>query len=60
MSVDDSESQDEDWPISARPEGALALVGAWREVGDREIDSLIEDIYAERERDNGRPVELEI
>ena len=29
---------------SARPRGALALVRAWREVPDEDMDSLIEDI----------------
>ena len=45
---------------AARPQGALALVGAWREVDDREMESLIEDIYASRQSDTGRPVELEL
>ena len=41
------------------PQGALALVGAWRELADQEVDELIEDIYAARRLDTGRPVELE-
>ena len=45
--------------MSAKPQGALALVGAWREVEDAEMDSLIAHIYAERDKDTGRPVELE-
>ena len=44
---------------STRPQGALALVGAWREANDRDLSSLIEDIYASRQNDTGRPVELE-
>lgn len=44
---------------SPRPQGALALVGAWREVEDAEVDAMLADVYAERERDAGRPVELE-
>src|SRR3990172_7785437 len=43
----------------ASPRGALALVGAWREIGDEEIDAFIADIYAARARDTGRPVSLE-
>ena len=43
----------------ARPQGALALVGAWREFSDEEIESLIEEIYAAREKDTGRRVELD-
>ena len=42
----------------ARPKGALALVGAWREVSEKELDSLIEDIYASGEEDLGRRVDL--
>lgn len=38
--------------------GALALVGAWGEVEDREMDETLERIYAERERDTGREVNL--
>ncbi len=44
----------------SRPRGALALVGAWGEfVEDGEIDTMLEEIYAARERDSGRPVDLE-
>ena len=43
----------------ARPEGALALVGAWGELDDQEVDALVEEIYAARRRDTGRSVELE-
>ena len=39
----------------ARPQGALALVGAWREVNEKELESLIEDIYAGRRSDVGAP-----
>jgi|SRR5215211_9324915 len=31
------------------PRGALALVGAWREMGDEAIDEFIADIYRARE-----------
>jgi prevent-host-death family protein len=44
----------------SRPRGALALVGAWGEfAGDDEIDAMVGEIYAARERDTGRPVDLE-
>ena len=40
--------------------GALALAGAWGEfVEDAEIDAILEEIYAARERDTGRPVDLD-
>ena len=42
-----------------RPGGALALVGAWGELEDEEIDKLIEEIYAARRSDTGRSVEFE-
>ena len=41
-----------------RPGGALALLGAWADLEDAEIDEMVDDIYAARERDTGRPVEL--
>lgn len=44
--------------VARQGRGALALVGAWREVSDSELDSLVADIYRERERDRGRPVEM--
>ena len=44
----------------SRPRGALALVGAWGEfVEDDEIDAMLGEIYSARERDTGRPVDLE-
>ena len=41
------------------PDGALALVVAWGELEDEEIDKLIEEIYAARRRDTGRSIELD-
>ncbi len=59
VSMADLELLGHDRATSARPHGALALAGAWREVDDEDLESLIEDIYAGRENDAGRPVELE-
>jgi prevent-host-death family protein len=59
VSVDDLERIEQYRPTSARPRGALALVGAWREVEDVDMDSLVVDIYGQREKNMGRPVELE-
>jgi prevent-host-death family protein len=42
-----------------RPAGAMALVGLWHDVPDDEIDSLLEDLRASRDRDTGRSVEVE-
>ena len=38
--------------------GALALVGAWGEAEEKDLDAVLEGIYAERKRDTGRPVDL--
>ena len=59
VSAEDLERLEQGQATSAQPQGALALVGAWREMKDKDMDSLIEDIYAAREKDTGRPVELE-
>ena len=59
VSVAELERLELDRAISEQPMGALALVGAWRELGDAEIDQFISDIYAAREKDVPRPVELE-
>lgn len=44
--------------LASEPQGALALVGAWAEMGDDEIDEMVRDIYEQRERDMPRPFEL--
>ena len=54
----DSECSEQAPVKPARPQGALALVGAWRVLSENELESLIEDIYASREEDLGRRVEL--
>ncbi len=59
VSVSDLERLENGQPTMERPAGALALVGAWREVADDNIDALVRDIYASRDQDKGRPVELE-
>jgi prevent-host-death family protein len=38
--------------------GAIGLVGAWGEAEEPEVDAVLEEIYAERERDTGRAVDL--
>ena len=45
-------------PTAEHPIGALALLGAWAELGDEAIDEFIEHIYASRAADLGRPVDL--
>ena len=44
--------------VSFQPRGALALVGAWKSVEDRELDALVAEIYARRAEDTARPVAL--
>ena len=39
--------------------GPLALAGAWHELDDQAVDALVEEIYATRHLDTGRPAELE-
>lgn len=43
---------------TSRPLGAIALVGAWGEVEERDVDTVLQDTYAGREQDTGRPVDL--
>jgi prevent-host-death family protein len=45
--------------VSPRPRGALALVGAWADVDERDIDEWLDEIYAARERDTGREIDLD-
>lgn len=58
VSIDDLNILDKEPRPAERTVGMLALVGAWRDIPDEEIDSLVRDIYTERERDKGRPVDL--
>ena len=55
----DSERSNKEPATPARPKGALALIGAWREVNEQELESMIEEIYAHRQQELGRPVELD-
>jgi prevent-host-death family protein len=41
------------------PRGALALLGVQHDLSDDEIDALVDDIYAQRLQDFGRPVDIE-
>lgn len=58
VSIADLERLKQGQILSAEPLGALALVGAWQELEDQEIDDMVADMYAQRERDIVRPVEL--
>ncbi len=59
VSVEDLERlEGEREDASSRPMGALALIGVLDEEDERELDSVLEEVYMERERDTGRPVDL--
>lgn len=58
VSISEWERLGEAGPTAERPHGALALVGMWEEVPDEEIDVLLADLRAGRDRDVGRSVEL--
>ena len=60
VNVDDLEHLEKAESAPASFHWPLALVGAWGDLlEDSEIDSLVEDIYDSREKDMGRPVDLE-
>ena len=42
-----------------QPEGLLGAVGAWSEMGDDEIDSMVEEIYRQRRQSKGRPISFD-
>ena len=59
VSVEDLERLErEGGDTVSRPLGAIALVGAWGEAEEKDVDAVLDEIYAERERDTGRPVDL--
>ncbi len=45
--------------VLPRSRGALALLGAWADVDERDVDAWLDEVYALRERDTGREVDLE-
>ncbi len=59
VSIEDLERLEAVHPTAGRRIGALALVGAWTGVTDKQIDAMLKDIYSERRRDKGRRVEFE-
>src|SRR5262245_42408619 len=58
VGIDDAEEMDVAAPEPPRRRGALALVGGWSDVEDAVLDDIVGDIYAARERDPGRAVDL--
>jgi hypothetical protein len=60
VSLADLERLEQEHAAAARPTGVLALVGAWRAVPEKALHTLVAGIYAARERDKGRPVNVEL
>ena len=60
VSVDDLERIESKPASGDTPKGFLALVGLFGDLYDSEIDTMIEEIYAARERDVPRPVDLSL
>ncbi len=59
VGVEDLERLEKERGVTtSRPLGAIALVGAWGEAEEQDLDAVLDEIYAERERDTGRPVDL--
>ena len=58
VSIEDLARLEADRPTGERPAGALALVGAWADVEDSDIDAFLADITNARRRDTGRKVRL--
>jgi len=48
VSVEALELIEQQQTISADPQGALALAGAWGELKEREMDALLADVHAKR------------
>ena len=42
-----------------RSEGLISAVGAWSELGDDEIDSMVEEIYRQRRESKGRIIDFD-
>lgn len=56
ISVEDLKKLEATDPPSTSPVGALALVGAWSDVGDAVLDAFLDDVMRSRAEDKGRPV----
>ena len=59
VGMDDLARLEGEQPASPEPRGALAFLTIQHDLEDEEIDSLVDDIYAQRLDDFGRPVDIE-
>ena len=60
VSISELEYLEQGRASSSHPRGALSLVGAWKDVPEKELNALVAGIYKAREKDTGRPVLLEV
>jgi prevent-host-death family protein len=58
VSMEDLERLGDNGNAPTEPQGLLGIVGAWGEMEDEEIDAIVRDIYAQREKDMPRPFAL--
>ena len=58
VSIEDLARLEAERLSGSHPAGALALVGAWADVDDTEIDTFLTDVANARRRDIGRKVSL--
>ncbi len=59
VGMDDFARLEETQSAPVEPRGALALLSVQHDLSDDEIDALVDDIYAQRLQDFGRPVDIE-
>ena len=59
VGMDDLARLEEAQPASPEPRGALALLSVQHDLSDEEIDIFVDNIYAQRLQDFGRPVDIE-
>ena len=55
VSVEELDHLEQERATSARPLGALALVGAWQDISDEEMESMIEENLSEPRERFGAP-----
>ena len=58
VSMEDLRRIEDSGPLSERPTGALALLGAWSELEDIEMDAFVEDIMRQRAGEPGREISI--
>jgi prevent-host-death family protein len=59
VSISDLDYLEQGRMLSSNPRGVLSIVGAWKDIPEKDLDKWISDIYDDRQRDTGRAVSLE-